>query len=196
MVRKSIITVLFCFSIGFAAHAQYYSSDAASKASNPKKGWDWNKVYPGGNFGLGFGRGYFYGEFSPLAGYWVNNWFTPGVMLTYIYMNYSTFNFQTHTVGISPFARAFIFKWLFAHVETGFFTGNGLLQEPNSGNIYFPSRQESRLLFSPMVGGGVNFPLGKRGGFVIMMLFNLNYKRDFYLPGANQQYTFRAGFYF
>jgi hypothetical protein len=192
VIGSIIFVCMICIHVN--SYAQYYDPNAqtTSRARSPApKGWDWKKVYPGGNAGLGFSGGGFFLQVSPLAGYWVTNWFTPGVMLTYIYFNYPTLNFRSNVVGISPFVRAFVLKWLFAHVEGGFFYGKGLLTD-NNGYTY----EQNVTLFSPLVGGGVSFPIGQRSGFLIMLLFNLNYKSNLYMPGVNQPYVVRFGFYF
>lgn len=199
------------------AFSQYYNPKSADSTKNlsesklppapvEKKGWEWNKVYPGGNGSIGFNRNYFYIEVSPLAGYWVTNWFTPGLMFTYIYFtskivlrdptvptNVRVEDFSSSVVGLSPFARAFIIKWLFAHVETGFFYAKGINSDRDRSYYY---GQESRIVFSPMVGGGINYAFGTRGGFTAMLLFNLNYDPTFITYGANQPFATRIGFYF
>jgi len=195
--------------ISSSSYSQYYDPNAAAntaKTPPPNKGWDWKKVYPGGNVGLGFSSNYFYIEASPLAGYWVNNWFTPGLMLTYIYFTSKITlidpsapnglrkeDFSSSIIGLSPFARAFILKWLFAHIETGVFYAKGYNTDTDRQKYF---GQESKFVFSPMVGGGLNFGFGQRGGFTMMLLFNLNYDRTFITYGCNQPYVARIGFYF
>ena len=119
-IKKSLIFAFFFIVLSGKSYSQYYDANAAAnttKTPPPKKGWDWNKVYPGGNAGLGIGRNYLYLEASPLAGYWITDWFTSGLSLSFIYFrsSFALYNpitqstyrtdFNSIVYGVSPFAR-------------------------------------------------------------------------------------------
>ena len=109
-MKNIIATILFLLLLfgNTQVFSQYYNPKSADSTKNAaeikappapveKKGWDWNKVYPGGNAWINFRP--FFIEISPLAGYWITNWFTSGMMLTYIYFN-TNLSLQNPSTGI------------------------------------------------------------------------------------------------
>lgn len=195
--------IIFSFFLLYASKGftQYYSPDKKPEKQTRKDFWE--RVYPGGNFGLSLGNPTFI-QLSPLVGYWVApNKYTAGLMLTYVYYNakYTLYNVSTgqissvryssHVVGISPFNRFFITEWLFAHAELGIFNGDAINYDLKDNYL----GSERRWALFPLVGGGFNYKLGERGGFTLMALYNLNYQRNFTMFG-NTPFSIRLGFYF
>jgi hypothetical protein len=144
-----------------------------------------DKIFFGGNFGLQIGT-ITNVEVSPIVGYNVTPKFAAGVGLRYEFLKNSSKNFgylpyETNIYGGSVFTRYMLFKntgeqlnlgiinSIFAHAEYEFLSLERKYFE------YPPSSEEGRFLaHSVLVGGGLFQPMGRRGGFLMMLLWNLN----------------------
>lgn len=161
-----------------------------------------DRIFFGGNFGLQFGTVTNI-EISPLAGIYLTPRLAvgPGIRYEYFRSNYPGYvPYDTHIYGGTVFARYMVIRdmsnavgiglnfGLFGHAEYEM-----LSLESRYFKIGAPPDAVGRFnLHSILVGGGIYQPIGRRGGFLIMVLWNLN-------ETANSPYSnpiFRIGFNF
>ena len=137
----------------------------------------------GGYLGAQFGDVTFI-EVSPLASYRITPKFHAGIGLTYQYykINYSGApDYSTSSYGGSIFARYFIWRDLFAHVEYA----------PLYVNYYdFNMVKYGTWVNDILLGGGYRQWIGEKAFMSIMFLWNVN--ESFYSPYSNP--IIRIGF--
>lgn len=137
----------------------------------------------GGYLGAQFGD-VTYIEVSPLASYRVTRNFHAGLGLTYQYykVNYSGApDYSTSSYGGSIFARYFIWRDLFAHVEYA----------PLYVNYYdFNMVKYGTWVNDILIGGGYRQWIGDKAFMSLMLLWNVN--ESFYSPYSNP--IIRIGF--
>jgi hypothetical protein len=161
-----------------------------------------DRIFFGGNFGLQFGTVTNI-EISPLAGIYLTPRLAvgPGIRYEYFKSNYPGYvPYDTHIYGGTVFARYMVIRDMSNAVGLGLNFGifghaeyEMLSLESRYFKIGAPPDAEGRFtLHSILVGGGLYQPIGRRGGFLIMVLWNLN-------ETANSPYSnpiFRIGFNF
>jgi hypothetical protein len=161
-----------------------------------------DRIFFGGNFGLQFGTVTDI-EISPLAGIYLTPRLAvgPGIRYEYFKSNYPGYvPYDTHIYGGTVFARYMVIRDMSKAVGLGLNFGlfghaeyEMLSLESRYFQIGAPPDAEGRFyLHSILLGGGVYQPIGRRGGFLIMVLWNLN-------ETANSPYSnpiFRIGFNF
>lgn len=145
-----------------------------------------DRMYYGGNFSLQFGSVTFI-DVSPLAGAMITERYSAGVGATYQYLNFRYLGTGGSSVyGGRIFNRYNIIQNFFGHAE--FETLNA---------EYYNIRQETierAWIPGAFVGGGYFSPAGARGGFNIMVLYNLMY--DNLRSPYDRPYVIRVGFVF
>lgn len=163
---KKIFFVFLLFGIALQVNAQYVPSEDEKeepKKTKPKKSSSnesfADRLYYGGTFGLQIGTNITYIDASPLVGYSINDDFSAGVGLSYIYVDFKNLginrniDFNTSIYGGRLFARHRIFDRVFAHTEIellnmeyfsvieqsfvrewvpGFYVGGGAYQNPDN----------------------------------------------------------------
>ena len=111
-MRKQILFILLAGCLAFHGQAQQQVKQSF-----------WERVYFGGNLGLGFSSNSTYVDVSPQVGYKINDRLSAGIGVTYIYykIKYPQYNFsyETSIYGGDIFSRYFFTESLFGHVETG-----------------------------------------------------------------------------
>jgi hypothetical protein len=166
-ITISILTGLFL--LQFGALAQFESPSDSTKSPTPSstktvqpKTPFREKLVLGGGLDLQFGK-YTVIGLTPLLAYAVTDKLLLGSIFTYRYFknNQVGFEYSTNTYGVSPFARYFIFKGLFAHAE----------YELLYGEFYY--NQGSVWVDSFLVGGGYGQRIGKNGFAGIYVLWNI-----------------------
>jgi len=79
-----------------------------------------SRFFVGGNFGFTFLGDYNYVGISPLIGYRLTSWFSPGINLNLNFVTDKTVPDQTAhytTIGAGVFTRFFPFQWLYLQVQ-------------------------------------------------------------------------------
>ncbi|KPL12221.1 MAG: hypothetical protein AMS26_18430 [Bacteroides sp. SM23_62] len=161
-----------------------------------------DRIFFGGNFGLQFGTVTNI-EISPLAGIYLTPRLAmgPGIRYEYYKSNYPGFvPYETHIYGGTVFARYMVIKNMGEAVGLGLNFGlfghseyEILSLESRYFEIGAPPDAEGRFnLHSVLLGGGIYQPIGRRAGFLIMILWNLNETAS--SPYSNP--IFRIGFNF
>jgi hypothetical protein len=155
------------------AAAQYVEDDKPSQPPVYEEPWH-KKLRPGGNFGAQFGN-ITYIEVSPLVGYQVTERFVPGLGASYIYYaeKFNGRTFSTSLYGPRVFARYILLQEqnIFVHGEVQSISAERF--DTRSGES-----KGRRWLTSPLLGGGVLLPIGKRSAFMIMALYNFAYESN------------------
>jgi len=151
-------------------------------SDNPNAG----KYVFGGGLGLQFGNPTSI-ELSPKLGYKLTQKALVGGGITYIYYSENspvTGNFKTSIYGGSLFASYEPIENLFGWVE------NELLsfESYNLNNVL-----TRKWIDSPFIGIGYRQPIGEKGFFQIMLLYNLNYNTD---SPYSSPYIPRISFFF
>ena len=154
-----------------------------------------DRIALGGNFWLNFGNNT-YVDLSPMVGYRVKDNLTLGVGATYIYQRQRFISFQnpandfvlvSSVYGGRAFARQVVYKNAFALAE---------LEALNFPYYNAQSGETPRVwTTNPLIGAGVQYPIGNRGMVMMAVLYNLNYQsgnRSFY----PQPFVVRSGFTF
>lgn len=160
------------------------------------------RLFFGGNFGLQFGTVTNI-EISPLAGIYLTPRLAvgPGIRYEYFKSNYPGYvPYETHIYGGTVFARYMAIKDLSEAIGLGLNFGlfghaeyEILSLESKYFKIGAPPDADGRFnLHSVLIGGGIFQPIGRRGGFLIMVLWNLNETAS--SPYSNP--IFRIGFNF
>ena len=125
-----------------------------------------DKLAIGGNFSLSFGNVTFI-NISPLVGYKLTEKLMPGIGLTYMY--YNTRGFSQHFYGGNIFTRYTVFNNFFVHAELEALRVSTSYNGQDSGI--------NRWSISPLIGGGYTIRIGKFGGIMMTLLYNLNYNQ-------------------
>ena len=163
------------------------------------KSWK-DRIFFGGNIGLSFGSVTDI-EISPIVGYNITQRWAMGTGFMYEYYKRNEFNIETHIYGGSIFTRFTLFPnfsmyfpvgeglSMFAHTE---YQGLSLEEKYFKTSVDINERTGRYILHSFLIGGGLTQKLGRRGGFNITVLWNLNYTED--SPYNNP--VIRVGFIF
>ena len=146
------------------------------------------RIFFGGNFGLQLGT-ITNIELSPLVGYKITPDFSAGTGIRYEYYKstgkygYSP-SYRTFIYGSSVFTRYMFLRDLGDKLRLG--TGSALFAHAEyevlslEKKIFeYPYTEEGRFfIHSVLVGGGLFQPVGRRGGVLFMVLWNLNESYD------------------
>lgn len=142
-----------------------------------KKGFDKSRLFVGGNFGLSFGDNTFI-NISPQVGYMFSRYFAGGVGINgqYSETKFRNFNGDTYAksnygvAGMSVFGRVYPIRQIFASVqpELNYIWGKT--------KYYNPAQEftlNSKILPSLLLGGGGVIPMGRAGGLLIMVQYDV-----------------------
>lgn len=157
-----VLIFTLCTSVLIAQDTVDYVQKPNTPKENPKPFFDKEKLVYGGDIGLALGDVTFI-NISPMVGYKVSKRYVPGIGITYQYIRYNVYNFQTSIYGGSIFQRFYFFPFLFAHAEYQLLNGE-----------FDPFSRERITLNNIWVGGGIQQRLGGIAGMSLMVLFNLN----------------------
>ena len=142
-----------------------------------KKGFQKEKLFVGGNFGLTFGD-YTLINISPQIGYRFTKLFAAGVGINGQYVGYRDRDFNGNTLrkvkqgvtGLNVFGRLYPINQFFLQVQP---EANYLFGK----EIYFDPKQEYKLdpaiAPSMLIGGGAVLGQGGRGGMVITVMYDV-----------------------
>jgi hypothetical protein len=137
----------------------------------------------GGSFGLSLGT-YTSVNLSPILGYKVTDNLVLGAGPTYLYnsVNYRNYKYKYSVYGGRLYGRQRVFDNFYAQAE----------YEVLNVQNYSSADPDARTWISaPLLGASYVQPIGNRSGFVISVLFNLNYQ-TYLTPYANP--IIRVGF--
>jgi hypothetical protein len=174
---KNFLLLIFLLSFSLGCTAQFDETPVKELTFRERLFW-------GGNLGMNFGNITFI-DISPLLGYRLTDRLVIGPGITYMYYreNFPPWPiFETSIYGGRIFGRYFFTSSLFSHGEyevLNIGVVNRITNMPERSNIT-----------NLIAGGGFRRPMGGRGFFNVMVLFNLS-NNNFY-----QNPIIRGGFGF
>lgn len=169
-MKKLLITAcLFAF-LGSVAFAQ-------DEEEPVKKGFDKDKLFFGGNFGLGFGSVSTLVNVSPQVGYRFNRYFAAGAGINFIYSSYkysysgTGYDYkETYGVtGLNVFGRVYPIEYLFLQVQP---EANYVWGKYKFYNGEPDLKIDGKVVPSLLGGAGGAIPMG-RGAFIVMVEYDL-----------------------
>lgn len=124
-----------------------------------------DKIYVGGNLGLGFGD-ITYVDVSPIVGYRITDRFSSGVGVSYLYFRDTRFDYETSTIGGSVFSRYNLSDQIFLHLEyqRQTYKARSISLDVESQRISVPYL---------LVGGGYTQPMGANSALFVSILYDV-----------------------
>ncbi len=179
--------LIFCLS-GFILVAQ-----EQDQQEPPKKGFQKERLFFGGNFGLTFGD-YTLINVSPQIGYRFTDRLAAGMGINMQYVRikqqYDTDSSSKKSIGIAGFnvfGRAYPIRQFFVQLqpEINYKFGREIIYGPRSKQRYII---DAEIIPSILAGGGMAFPTG-RGAFLVSIFYDVLQHED--SPyGKKPVYTF------
>jgi hypothetical protein len=142
-----------------------YSNQTAQAYNSP------SRFFVGGNFGFTFLGDYNYIGISPLIGYRLTPWFSPGINLNLNFVTDKTIPDQTAhytTIGAGLFTRFFPFQWLYLQVQPEY---NQYQVKVKSGGTTID--QQTYHVFSLLMGGGYVQRISENSYFNFGVLYDV-----------------------
>lgn len=161
-----------CFVLIFASVTHFLF---AQDAPEEKKGFQKEKLFVGGNFGLTFGD-YTLIDVSPQVGYRFNHHLAAGLGINGQYIsekfydyNQPAYKISRGVAGFNIFGRVYPIDQLFIQVqpETNYVFGNIKYYNPP-----LKTKIDSKIVPSLLLGGGAALPAG-RGAFIISIFYDV-----------------------
>lgn len=150
---------------------------AQDEETEEKKGFDKDRLFIGGNFGLSFGN-YTLINVSPQVGYRFNRFVAAGAGINFIYSSqkfyYTNNDYYKENFGVgglNVFGRFYPIEYAFvqAQPELNYVWG----KRKYSGNIYPEEKLAGKYVPSLLGGVGGAIPMGGRGAFIVMIQYDL-----------------------
>ena len=195
MSRKILMLLILALSVGEFASAQYTTP---VEEETEKKGFDPQRLFFGGNFGLTFGDFTFI-NVSPQVGYRVTEKFSLGTQINFIYQS-SKINYAPNVydkseyayVGLGVFGRFNPIKFILLNVQPEMNYIWGKVKYVSVGNTY-ENKQEGKFVPSVLVGAGAAIPTGARGALIAMIQYDI-VQNDLSPYGRNPFFSFGFNF--
>jgi hypothetical protein len=149
--------------------------------TEPKKGFDPNRLVIGGSLGASFGD-YTFVNLSPQVGYMFNQYITAGAGINYVFQSVKTYQAGTSNyiykenysyVGMNLFARVFPIRFLFISAQPELNYGWGKVK---FNDEYFQDpdiKQDGKFIPSFLVGAGAVLSPNGKGGMFISLQYDL-----------------------
>jgi hypothetical protein len=168
-MKKILFTLLLS---GFVMHVQAQEEEV-------KKGFQKDRLFVGGNFGLSFGN-YTLINLSPQIGYRFSKLLAAGVGMNGQYISYKDRDFNGNTfrkvsqgvTGLNVFGRLYPTNQLFLQVqpEANYIFGRETYYDTNPHEVY---KIDPTIAPSLLLGGGAVFGSGGRGGMIISIMYDV-----------------------
>lgn len=161
--------------------------------------YEWKeRIFFGGNFGLGLGNIVSSVALEPLIGVMIGPTTSVGAQGSYTYINWRRFNLDDHVVGYRGFLRQNIPLDFPALLGGGNFILQGELERMR---VQYPAMDANNNIVTTrgwvpgtLLGPGVFYPNQRRGGFHLLVLYNFSHDRIRSPYGS--EIVVRAGFIF
>ena len=164
------IKYLLALFISTLSIASLYAQDE----EEPKKGFDKDKMFIGGNFGLSFGD-FTLINISPQVGYRFNDILAAGVGVNFIYSSTKYRYFQPTyresfgVAGLNIFGRVYPIQYAFLQLQP---EANYIWGKRKFDNGTTDLKLDGKMVPSLLAGAGAAIPAG-RGAFIIMAQYDL-----------------------
>jgi hypothetical protein len=196
MTRKILLAIFLTVSLAQFASAQY--TRPVEEDVPEKKGFDPQRLFFGGNFGLTFGNFTFI-NVSPVVGYRLTDKFSAGTQINFIYqsnkISYASNVYDKSEyayVGLGVFGRFNPVKFLLINVQPEMNYIWGKTKYVSVSNTY-EQKQEGKFVPSVLVGAGAAIPTGGRGALIAMIQYDL-VQNDLSPYGKNPFFSFGFNF--
>lgn len=143
------------------------------EGEEPKKGFDKEKLFYGGNFGLGFGSTQTSINISPQVGYRFNKYLAAGAGVNFVYASYKYewlgYRENYGVAGLNIFGRVYPIPYILLQLQP----------EANYvwGKVKYNGGAEdaidSRIVPSLLGGAGAAIPMGQRGALLVMVQYDI-----------------------
>jgi len=177
------IVAVFC--TGYAS-AQY--TTAAKDEGTEKKGFDPQRLFFGGNFGLSFGDFTFI-NVSPQVGYRLSEKFSVGAQINFIYQS-SKITYAPNIYDKSEYAYVGLGIFGRFNPEMNYIWGK---TKYVSVNNTYENKQQGKFVPSLLVGAGAAIPTGGRGALIAMIQYDV-VQNDLSPYGRNPFFSFGFNF--
>jgi hypothetical protein len=166
MNRKSLLLAIVLLT---ALHITTIAQDE----EEPKRGFDKEKLFFGGNFGLGFGSNSTLINVSPQIGYRFNQYFAAGAGVNFLYSSYryawQNYKENYGMAGLNIFGRVYPIEYIFlqAQPELNYNWGKFKFDDGTPDQ-----KLKGKIVPSLLGGAGAAIPAG-RGAFIVMIQYDL-----------------------
>ncbi len=147
------------------------SATLGAAAQGPGGGFDKERLFFGGNFGLSFSGGYSLINISPQIGYRFNEHIAAGGGVNYIHYGLNDFGtkYTQNYAGLEVFGRVYPIRQFFlqAQPELNYVWGK-INYDNNQGTAKIPTQ----FVPSMLLGGGAAIPAG-RGAITISVMYDV-----------------------
>ncbi|MEP7256841.1 MAG: hypothetical protein ABI687_00590 [Flavitalea sp.] len=157
----------------------FVAASAYSQEPEPVKGFDRNKLFIGGNFGLNFGSSTLV-NLSPQIGYRFNRYFAAGVGINGQYSSFRTSVFNDGSTarresygvaGLNVFGRVYPIEQVFLQLQPEANYTWGKIKDYTTSPAS-EGKLPGKMVPSLLAGAGGVIPAG-RGGFIILAQYDL-----------------------
>ena len=174
MKNRFLLTIICLFGLLLSSAV---GQEEPEPEEEPKRGFDKEKLFFGGNFALNFGNITII-NISPQVGYRFNRYLAAGIGINGAYVSQRTqyYNGSTYSrenygvVGLNIFGRIYPIEQLFLHAQPEMnYTWSKL-------KVYGPPdetfNRAGKIVPSILVGAGAAIPAG-RGAFIVMVQYDI-----------------------
>lgn len=185
---KNILLIPFVFFLSLAARAQEGEAE-----DEPKKGFQKENLFIGGNFGLSFGD-YTLINVSPQLGYRFNRFFAAGFGVNGQYVSYRDidsngdhFKTKQGIIGLNMFGRVYPINQIMLQIqpEANYRFGKNVYYRDNPVQEF---KTDAMIVPSMLLGGGAVLQQG-RGAMIISVMYDV-LQRDYSPYGRKPVYNF------
>jgi hypothetical protein len=165
MIRKLTLCLLIV-TLALTVRAQ-------DEEEEPKKGFDKEKLFYGGNFGLGFGSNSTNINISPQVGYRFNKFLAAGAGVNFVYASYKYdwlgYKENYGVAGLNIFGRVYPIQYILVQLQPELNYVWGKIKYNGGAEDAI----DSRFVPSLLGGAGAAIPLGQRGALLVMVQYDI-----------------------
>lgn len=165
MIRKLTLCLLIA-TLALTVRAQ-------DEEEEPKKGFDKEKLFYGGNFGLGFGSNSTNINVSPQVGYRFNKHLAAGVGVNFVYASYKYewlgFRENYGVAGLNIFGRVYPIEYILLQLQPELNYVWGKVKYNGGAEDAI----DARFVPSLLGGAGAVIPMGQRGALLVMVQYDI-----------------------
>ena len=194
-MKKIILVFTLCTVTLFA-----FAQDEEEPKPEKEKGFQKEKLFVGGNFGVSFGS-YTFINISPLIGYRFTDHFAAGVGLNLQYVSEKLedngdtyYKTEQGVTGLSVFGRVYPIRQFMLQVqpEVNYIFGKEKYYLPPNPGEY---NLDSEIVPSVLLGGGLVLPAGGRGALIISVFYDILQRDNSpYSNNAIVNFSYNVGF--